>query len=287
MDIFHYFCPQIIDVYAINDIMTEDVIIEDTLEQLGSEAANRYIAHVYCYGGMCEVRFNDNCFWMEAGDCMIIVSNKLVESVTPSADFRCKVIYITDSFLEMCSPEGNNYYVTGTMSLFLNPVMKLTLEEQEMCRTDFEDVERRLRHTSHHFYQEVLMSAIRTLFLDFYEFHARIYGYVDVPVQGAQVLSRFFSMLEGGAYRTQREVAYYASVLCVVPKYLSELCMKFSGYSANYWIKRFTVQEIKRLLKDKTLTIVEIADRLNFSSPSYLNRYVHKNLGVSPMDYRR
>lgn len=106
-------------------------------------------------------------------------------------------------------------------------------------------------------------------------------------MQGAQVLSRFFSMLEGGAYRTQREVAYYASVLCVVPKYLSELCMKFSGYSANYWIKRFTVQEIKRLLKDKSLTIVEIADKLNFSSPSYLNRYVHKNLGVSPMDYRR
>lgn len=268
-------------------IMNEDVILKDTLEQLGSEAANRYIAHVYCYGGTCEVCFNDNRFLMEEGDCMIIVSNKLVESVVSSEDFRSKVIYIADSFLEMCSPEGNNYYVKGTMSLFLNPVMKLTSEEREMCRADFEEVERRLRHTSHHFYQEVLMSAIRTLFLDFYEFHVRIYGYVDVPVQGAQVLSRFFSMLESGAYRTQREVAYYASALCVVPKYLSELCMKFSGFSANYWIKRFTVQEIKRLLKDKSLTIVQIADMLNFSFPSYLNRYVHKNLGVSPMNYRR
>ena len=106
-------------------------------------------------------------------------------------------------------------------------------------------------------------------------------------MQGAQVLARFFSMLEGGTYRTQREVSYYASVLCVVPKYLSELCIKFSGVPANYWIKRFTIQEVKKLLRDKSLTIVQIADRLNFSSPSYLNRYVHKNLGVSPMDYRR
>ena len=267
--------------------MTEDIIIKDTLEQLGTEVAHRYIAHVYCYEGTCEVLFNDNCFRLEAGDCMIIVSNKLVEGVTPSADFRCKLIHIKDTFLDMCTPEGDNYYVTGTMSLFLNPVMKLAPEEQAQCRADFEEVERRLHRTAHHFHQEVLMSCVRTLFLDFYDFHARIYGPVDVPVQGAQVLSRFFSLLEGGAYRTHREVAYYASVLCVVPKYLSELCIKFSGVPANYWIRRFTLQEIKRLLKDKSLTIVQIADRLHFSSPAYLNRYVHKYLGMSPTDYRR
>ena len=104
--------------------MNGDIIIKDTLEQLGTEVANRYIAHVYCYAGTCEVGFNDSCFQMEAGDCMIIVSNKLVENIAPSEDFRCKVIHIKDTFLEMCTPEGNNYYVTGTMSLFLNPVMK-------------------------------------------------------------------------------------------------------------------------------------------------------------------
>lgn len=180
-----------------------------------------------------------------------------------------------------------NHYIKGTMSLFFNPVMKLLPVEQEMCEADFREIKRRLVHTSHHFYQEVLMSTVQTLFLDFYEFHARIYGYVEVPLQAASILSRFLSMLEGGAYRTHREVAYYASVLCVVPKYLSEVSYKLSGFSANYWIKRFTVQEIKRLLKDKSLTIVQISDMLNFPSSSYFNRYVHKNLGVSPTDYRR
>ena len=266
--------------------MNEDVIIENDLHRMGTDTASRYIAHVYCQNGVCDVCFNDGHFSLSAGDCMIVISNKLVESVSPSDGFECKVIYISTSFLEICTPD-NNYYVKGVMSLFQNPVMKLLPEEQELCKADFREVERRLNHRSHHFYQEVLMSTIRTLFLDFYEFHARIYGYADVPLQAATILSRFFDMLEGGACNTHREVAYYASVLCVVPKYLSEISLKFSGFSANYWIKRFTLQEVKRLLRDKSLTIVQISDKLNFSSPSYFNRYVHKNLGVSPIDYRR
>lgn len=266
--------------------MDKDVIIRDTLEELGTDVANNYIAYAYCYAGTCEVDFNDKAFRFEAGDCMIIVSNKLVESVVPSDGFRCKVIYITSSFLEMCSPD-NNYYVKGTTTLFLNPIMRLTAEEQAQCRKDFDDVEHRLRQTSHHFQKDVLKSTIQTLFLDFYEFHARIYGYAEVPQQAAGLLSRFFALLESGSYRTHREVAYYASVLCVVPKYLSEVSYKLSGFSANYWIKRFTIQEIKKLLRDKSLTTVEIAERLNFSSVSYFNRYVRKNLGVSPLESRR
>ena len=267
--------------------MNGEVIIEDTLERLGTEATSGYIAHAYGYEGTCEVVFNDNRFLFEAGDCLIIISNKLVERVTPSEGFRCKVIYIAARFLEMCTPEHNNYYMTGTLSLYRNPVMRLTSEEQEMCEADFREVERRLRHTSHHFYQEALMSVVRTLFLDFYDFHARLYGCMEVPFQGGLILARFFAMLESGAYREHREVAYYASELCVVPKYLSELCYKVSGLSANYWIRRFTVQEIKKLLNDRSLSIARISERLHFSSPSYFNRYVRKNLGVSPLDYRR
>ncbi len=266
--------------------MEKDVIIEDTLEKLGTEAANRYIAHAYCYAGTCEIRFNDTPFRLAAGDCMIVVGNKLVELVLPSGDFRCKVIYITASFLGMCTPD-NNYYVKGTTTLFRNPIMQLTEEEQAQCRKDFEDVEHRLGQTAHHFHEDVLKSTIQTLFLDFYEFHARIYGYTEVPLQAANLLARFFMLLEEGHYRTHREVAYYASILCVVPKYLSEICYKLSGFSANYWIKRFTLQEIKKLLRDKKLSTAQIAEQLNFSSTAYFNRYVQKNLGVSPLESRR
>lgn len=265
--------------------MKEDVIIEYGLDSLGTERANLHVAHVYCLDGQCDVCYNDGHALLAAGDCMIIINNRLVEKACPSPDFKCIAIYISTSFLKICSP-GNNYFIRGIMTLFTNPVMKLLPDEQEICLSDFRNVESRLRRTSHHFSQEVLACAVQELFLDFHDFHARIYGYTDVPVQAAALLSRFFSILESGACRKHRKVAYYASELCVVPKYLSDICYKLSGFSAIFWIKRFSVQEIKRLLRDKSLTVNQIADMMDFSSSAHFSRYVKQNLGVTPMEYR-
>lgn len=87
-------------------------------------------------------------------------------------------------------------------------------------------------------------------------------------------------------YREHCEVAYYADKLCVTPKYLSEVSKKVSGYAANYWINRYTILDISRLLRDKSLSFVQISDMFGFSSLGYFSRYVQNNLGVNPTDYR-
>ena len=99
-------------------------------------------------------------------------------------------------------------------------------------------------------------------------------------------MNRFLKMLEDGTYREHREVTYYADCLCVTSKYLSEVSKKVSGYTANYWINRYTILDITRLLRNKSLTFVQISDMFGFSSPAYFSRYVQQNLGVKPSDYR-
>ena len=266
--------------------MKDDVVIEYHLDSLGTERADQHIAHVYCQEGTCVLYYNGSHILFSAGDCMILINSKLLDGISASDNFKCTAINVRTSFLKICSPP-NNYFVRGIMTLFKNPVMSLLPEEQEVCRAAFQNVEQRLHRTSHHFYQHALAISLQGLFLDFHDFHARIYGFVDVPVQAASLLMRFFSMLEGGECRTHRDVAYYASALCVVPKHLSDTCYKLSGFSAIYWIKRFTLQEIKRLLKDKSLTINQISDMMEFSSPAHFNRYVRQNLGVTPTEYRK
>lgn len=266
--------------------MNEDVFIEYDLNMLGSEKTAGHIIHVYCSEGQCDISYDDRHISLSSGDCMIVINNKLLDGIRPSDKFKCKAIYVSTAFMKICSPD-NNYFVKGMMTLFTNPVMTLLPEEQEICKADFQNVEQRLLRTSHHFYKNALKTALQGLFIDFHDFHARIYGCSDVPVQAASLLARFFSLLESGACRTHREVAYFASQLCVVPKHLSDTCHKLSGFSALYWIKRFTLQEIKRLLQDKSLTINQIADIMKFSSAAHFNRYVRQNMGITPAEYRK
>ena len=99
-------------------------------------------------------------------------------------------------------------------------------------------------------------------------------------------MTRFIELLDSGIYREHREVSYYADKLCVTPKYLSEISKKVSGYAANYWINRYTSLDISRLLRDRSLTFVQISDMFHFSSPAYFSRYVQRTLGLNPTQYR-
>ena len=269
----------------INMDYQKKLIVADRFGLVKRDADEDYLAHMLCLGGTCRYRFNERDYEMGAGDLSIIRKRRMVERVSPSDDFRCRIIYATPGFIELCTPRSN-YGMKGTLALFLNPIMHLTVAQQAVCLRDMELLELRLRDTGHRFYGEVLVNAMQAAILDFFDFHAAIYGQIDISTQYASVMSRFFEMLEAGTYRSHREVTYYADRLCITPKYLSEVSKKVSGYAANYWINCFTILDITRLLRDKSLTFVQISDMFGFSSPAYFSRYVQQRLGVSPSDYR-
>ena len=262
------------------------IIVADKLGIVGTDSGEEYLAHLLCLGGSCRYRFNERDFELHAGDLSIIRKRKMVEKVEPSDDFRCKIIYAAPGFIELCTPQSN-YGMKGSLALFLNPVMHLTPEQQIVCRRDFELLELRIADVGHRFYHETLINAMQAAILDFFDFHASLYGQSDISTQSASIMNRFLKMLEEGTYREHREVSYYADCLCVTSKYLSEVSKKVSGYAANYWINRYTILDISRLLRDKSLSFVQISDMFGFSSPAYFSRYVQQNLGLNPTEYRK
>ena len=262
----------------------DNISIEHQLDNLGKECRNGYVAHVYCYSGECVVIFNAGQFRLSQGKCMIIVDNRFVDAVLPGDDFRGVCIYIPFKYLGQCVTKSN-YGIVGTIRLFSNPVFDLLPEESEICRRNFEEYIARVNRP-YHFREDMLASATQLFFLDFFEFHYRIYGSSELSEATALVMRRFLNMLERGDYRREREVAYYAKELCVVPKYLSEICRKVSGFGANYWITRFTVQDLRNHLRNRELTVNHIVQIFNFSSVAYLIRYVKRNLGVTVAELR-
>ena len=265
---------------------TENIIISHSLDEVGKDAYQDYLSHALCVGGRCKFLFNGKEFELQKGDVMIVRKGKLVEKIYPEEGFEVINIMVTSEFIAASSPVQSNYGVKGQLALFLNPVMHLNAEQFDICRKDFDNIVFRLSQADHHFRTELLMNAVQTMILDFFDFHSHLYQENDVSVQFANIMTRFLQLLENGEYRQNREVAWYADKLCITPKYLSQVTKEISGYAANFWINRYTILDISRLLRDKSLSFISISDMFGFSSPAYFSRYVQRYLGTNPTEYR-
>ena len=274
----------------------QDIIIDNTLKRIGETQFTDYLCHAYCYGGYCTFQRNGQAFRCEAGDCLIIARRgDLVMNLRESEDFRVDVIYVTQKFIELSTPQSN-YGMRGQLFLFQNPIMRLTPEQQEICRLNFEAVKRRLRQTDHHFRHDALMNAVECMIIDFFDFHSKLYPADKITSQQHQRMEEFMAMLERGDFRQNRDIGYYADKLCVTSKYLSEVCKKVSGLPAAFWITRYTSLDISRLLRERLrvgdrrsgfrYSFTDISDMFGFSSLSHFSRYVQTNLGAKPSEFR-
>lgn len=261
------------------------VLVEHDLHLLGTEQRRDYIPHVLCTRGRFDFTLAGEPFTLEAGQTMILVQQQQFAATGASKDLAVSCVYVSSEFVERCTPRSN-YGIRGTLSLFVQPIMSMDAGRFDQLSEDFRQIEQRLQQTSHAFLEDVLICATQAMFLDFFDIHTALNGTKNISFQDSDLIARFMQMLEEGDYIKHREVGHYAYKLCVTPKYLSEVCKSASGFTANYWIMRFTVMHIRRLLQERQMSFTEIADLFEFSSPAYFSRFVQKHLGASPTSFR-
>lgn len=268
------------------DFDPHNLTYADNLDGIFSDEMNYYITHAYCTAGRCELDYSGDTIVLEKGNVMILMANREVSAIRPSEDFAVKVIFIGLNFMAACTPH-TSYGIRGGLAMFLSPVFPLTEQEQEICEHDFDEIRYRLEHPFRYFQGDIMMAATQTLFVDFYEFHAcKNPDDEKISALSAGIVRGFIELLLKGNYLEHREVSWYADKLCVTSKYLSEVCKNTTGFAANFWINRFTTIELSRQLRDKSLTLTEIADRFNFQSASHFSRYVQTYLGAPPSAFR-
>lgn len=59
------------------------------------------------------------------------------------------------------------------------------------------------------------------------------------------------------------------------------------GCSAHEAIARIRLEEISKVLVSTNLTIAQVAAMFNFSSPKHISRFLSRQMGMSPQEYRR
>lgn len=258
--------------------------IEDTM-QISMASRQGLVIHVLCLGGEMSFIISGNKFDLTISNYAIFVPGQIIDNVKVSEDWDGIIMLLDDAFVRTI-PVRNNYGTIGFVSLVRNPIIRLSPSDAFNCETDLRRLRVRIEKTSHLFHDELIASLLTAHILDLYDIHARISSPDEISERQATLMRRFMGMLFRGDYREHRSQKYYADALCITPHYLSEISKTISGHPFSFWIDRFTVQEAVLLLNDKSLSLSDISERLNFSSLSYFTRYIQKHLGVAPSALR-
>jgi AraC-like DNA-binding protein len=79
----------------------------------------------------------------------------------------------------------------------------------------------------------------------------------------------------------------YAKKLGVTAGYLSETIKDETGLPAGKVLRQRLALEAKRLLVRNDLTVVQIAEKLNFTDPSNFGRFFKRETGYTPLGFRQ
>jgi len=263
--------------------MTESygIIVETRLDNYHRDR----VLHILCREGSLSFTFQNTRYHVSRHEYVIITEAALASEFLLSDSFSGIVLWIRHDFVSAAAIR-NNYDVIGRLSLMCNPVMKLTGCDYDRCLSDLLRMQERIADTHHIFRNELLAHLLAAHILDLYDIHARQEEKTAISERYAAILHGFIDLLQNGHFLISRDLKYYAEKLCITAHYLADISREVSGKSAGFWIERFTINEMVRLVADTRMPLTEIAEKMNFKSLSHFSRYFSAKVGAAPTRYR-
>ena len=236
------------------------------------------VTHILCEKGSFSFLQNQIRYNVSKGDLVIFLNGVIISDIHLSVDFKGIILEFSESFFYTDNVR-NSYIIIGHLSLLKDPVIRLNDEQFKICRSSLILLEEKLMDKDNLFHEELLAALLKVHVLEILNIHASIYSKISPDSRPASIMAKFISMLEDGNYIHHRELAFYASELCISPHYLSEVSKFTSGQPASYWIERFTLQSLLQHIVNRECSLSELAYKFNFSSLSHVSRFIKKHTG--------
>ena len=268
-----------------------DIVIIDSIQKFAEISA----AHVsmnaiaICTQGKVQGTLNGKTIELHKNQVAIIPQNVVVTDLMVSPDFDLKAMFFTNRILQSFLREKMSIWNEVVYIRRLNVV---TLEDDDMqFYTYFYEMLRMCfyRGDNHPFRTDIIRSLLRAAILG-------LCGGLKQRILTDEVspetsiannhFQRFLDLLHSVVVK-HRTVEWYASELCISPKYLSAICKKHSGKTANEWITEHVLEDIRYYLKQTDYSIKQICDLLGFPNPSFFGKYVKEHFGMTPGQLRQ
>jgi AraC family transcriptional regulator, transcriptional activator of pobA len=103
--------------------------------------------------------------------------------------------------------------------------------------------------------------------------------------KGQMLVKKFFHLVEENNQK-KLLLGDYARMIGVTPNHLTQTVRLLTGKTSSQIIKAKQLLEIKRMLYHTSLSVSEIAAKLNFDDQSYFTKFFKRETGLTPLQYR-
>lgn len=243
---------------------------------------------IICTEGRLQIDVNGNTVTVSENGILFFPPNTILDNYMVSPVFECKILCMNNSIVQNFL---QNRVEIWNRALYVNKKesVKMTDVDRERFDLFYSLFVSEINNSENEFSREIIQTLIRAALLFFCSLVER-----SVPernsenklTSGKNILKDFLSLVSSENIK-RRPVSYYASRLCITPKYLTLICRRESGKTASEWINEYVNQDINYYLKNTDKTVKEVACLLGFENLSFFGKYVKNNFGCSPRNFRR
>ncbi len=262
-----------------------DIVVIDSIQQF-TEVNTAHVAMnavVICTNGKVQAQMNGLQMDLHKNQVAIIPQNVTVTDVMISPDFNLKAMFLTNRILQSFLREKMNIW---NDMMYIHRHYVVTMDEDEILfYTHFYDMLTLAiaKGKDNPLHTDVIQSLLRSAILALCGAMKQRSG-EELPTSKGH-FQCFLDLLHSNDVK-RHTVKDYASELCISPKYLTVICKKNSGKTANEWITEQVLEDIRYYLRQTDLSIKQICDKLAFPNTSFFGKYVKDHFGMTPLELR-
>lgn len=258
----------------------------------GCEILTRFTDHqsgiLLCLAGLANFTIGGRQSEMRPGDMLIIVPFTNLTFEQLDADFK-GVLCVVDfeDVFSAITPIAPINLIANMQFIILHPLSRPSDTDAETLIALINLIEQRSLVTGNRPLSDIatsnLLNVLAYLVLDSYmNVNQTVTNCSDTK---ESIMFTFHANLTRD-FTKHRQVAHYAKLQNLTPRYFSTVIKTVSGYTPIYWINTVVASEAKRLMRNSKMSIKEIAYYLNFASPTFFTRWYRNYTGETPSEYR-
>ena len=172
-----------------------------------------------------------------------------------------------------------------------NEALHLSLREREIFSDCLDKINLELDHSIDRLSKRLISRNIQLLLDYCLRFYER--QFITRAEANGTVLSRFENLLdeyfENSSAQTEGlpTVRYFADKVCLSPNYFGDLVKKETGKTPQEYIQNKIIDLAKEMIIGTDKTVSEIAYELGFQYSQHFSRIFKKNVGCTPLEYRK